>query len=160
MMNYIKGIFLISRPINFLLTFAVIFIACLICAINGLNYFTVTLASLSGAIIASAGNIINDYYDFEIDKINRPKRVLPQKLLSKSFALILFFVFCAISIFITALLNLYATIIAVVTILLLFLYSLYFKRVILIGNIIVALCTGLAFIYGGVVVDNWTYALI
>lgn len=160
MIKFIKGIFLISRPINFILTFFVIFIACLISATDNYNYLIIILASLSGSIVASAGNIVNDYFDYEIDKINRPERVLPRHLITKNFALILFFIFSVISICIVSFISLAATIIVVLTITLLFFYSFYLKRLILIGNISVAFCTGLAFIFGGVVVNNWTYSII
>jgi geranylgeranylglycerol-phosphate geranylgeranyltransferase len=47
---------------------------------------------------------------------------------------------------------------------LLFLYDAYLKRTVLIGNLVVALVAGLAFIYGGIAVGNvnvalWAFAL-
>ena len=43
---------------------------------------------------------------------------------------------------------------------LLFFYSFRLKRIVLLGNFSVAFLTGLAFIYGGVSVDNSKYAII
>ena len=34
-------------------------------------------AVLSGIFVAAAGYTVNDYYDIEIDRINKPERVLP-----------------------------------------------------------------------------------
>ncbi|MFX0102436.1 MAG: geranylgeranylglycerol-phosphate geranylgeranyltransferase [Candidatus Hodarchaeota archaeon] len=47
---------------------------------------------------AGASNLINDYFDLEIDKINRPERALPRGAISKEDAMKYFFLLCAISI--------------------------------------------------------------
>ena len=53
-----------------------------------------------------------------------------------------------------------AFILVVSTIILLFLYSLALKSIPFLGNLVVSLCTGLAFIFGGIVVENYTIAII
>lgn len=35
------------------------------------------LAIAAGTLVAAAGNVINDYFDFEIDRINKPRRPIP-----------------------------------------------------------------------------------
>src|SRR2546428_10654854 len=35
------------------------------------------LAMISTALVMAGGNAINDFYDFEVDKINKPDRPLP-----------------------------------------------------------------------------------
>jgi geranylgeranylglycerol-phosphate geranylgeranyltransferase len=42
----------------------------------------------------------------------------------------------------------------------LYLYSYKLKRIVIVGNIVVALLTGLTFIYGGIAVNNFYYSII
>jgi len=159
-MKKLLAIIKMSRPVNSAITFVVVFVAAIICKTSQTIDITVIYASLSAMIVAAAGNIINDYFDFEIDKINRPERALPSGKLNKNTAVIAYFIFTVLAIYLSTLINYYAVIIVLSTTLLLFIYSMYFKGVPLIGNIIVALCTGLAFIYGGIAVGNWKLGII
>ena len=45
------------------------------------------LLSLSSAMIAAAGYVINDYYDIKIDLINKPDRVVVGKLMRRRVAM-------------------------------------------------------------------------
>lgn len=55
-----------------------------------LNTFSFSLLVIATLCIAAAGNIINDIYDVEIDKINKPNKVLIGKKVSESNAYMLF----------------------------------------------------------------------
>jgi geranylgeranylglycerol-phosphate geranylgeranyltransferase len=153
---YIK----ITRPLNVAITFCVVVVAILISQKYSTKINLIILASLAAATTAAAGNIINDIYDIEADKISHPQRVLPLGALTKTEVkieyLILNFVSAIISI------NLSQTLFTIVFIssLLLFIYSFYLKKLPLIGNLTVASLTGLAFIYGGFVVENPSAAII
>ena len=48
------------------------------------NSINLILASVAGFFLTSASMTINDYYDCEIDKINHPKRPIPQGILTPS----------------------------------------------------------------------------
>lgn len=58
----------------------------------GINIFSLqfALAAIAAFLICGGGNAINDYFDFEIDKINMPKRPLPSGRISRKGALVLF----------------------------------------------------------------------
>jgi 4-hydroxybenzoate polyprenyltransferase len=88
----LKSVIQIIRPVNFLISFLSIVVACLICSKDqsGFNPLEVLYAALSGAIIAAAGNVINDILDLEIDRINRPRRVLPSGKMSKKEAYLIY----------------------------------------------------------------------
>lgn len=106
------------------------------------------LLSLSTIFIAAAGYIINDYFDVKIDVINRPQKVIIDKIISRK-AAILWHSFLNISGFALALYlaremgNYYVIIIQLVCTLLLWFYSTTFKRQFVTGNVVVALLTGL-----------------
>ena len=120
----------------------------------------VVAACLSGALITAAANAVNDYFDLDIDRINKPERPLPRGVLSKSealtFSLVCFFSGIALGAFI----NWIALTVAASTSFLLYLYSAKLKKTVLWGNLTVSLATALAFIYGGMAVGNASAALI
>jgi len=120
----------------------------------------VILASISGGLIAAGANAINDYFDVEIDKINKPQRPIAAGLVSPKegfiYALLLFLA----GIVFGWLVNWPAFVISVFSAILLFFYSYKLKRTVLWGNISVSLMTALAFIYGGIAVNRLIYALI
>lgn len=117
------------------------------------------MACLTGAFITAAANAINDVYDLEIDRINRPDRPLPSGLVSprEAFAFSIFFFLLGVTS--SALINRETLIIAILFSVLLYLYSSTFKRRVLIGNFTVSLATAFAFIYGGAAVGHIQNAL-
>lgn len=102
--------------------------------------------------ITGAGNVINDYYDREIDAINQPDRPIPAGLISPSHALIyavlLFFAGNAIAILFTPV---PLTCIALGNSALLWLYAAYLKGMPLTGNISVSYLAASIFLFGGAI---------
>ena len=67
---------LLTRPVNVIIGGLSIFIGALVTGtIQPLN--KVLLACLSGGLVAAGANTINDYFDVEIDRHNKPYRPLP-----------------------------------------------------------------------------------
>ena len=159
LMKKIISILSITRPINVLITFAVVIVATIICSDSFKWSAEIFLAGLSAAIVAGGGNIINDYFDYEIDKINKPNRLLPLGLITRIEALSFYFVLSLLSILLSINISVEAFIIVSATNALLYFYSAALKKIPLLGNLVVATCTALAFIYGGVVAGN-IYAAI
>lgn len=154
-MNKFSAIVEISRPVNVVITFITIVLAGIICSVPKSLNKNIWLAAVSGMFVIAAGNIINDYFDVEIDRINKPERVLPAGKLSPNSALLLYVLFSVIALLLSAEINLSAFLIVVFACLMLFLYSYKLKKIILMGNLTVAFFTGLTFIFGGVAVGNW-----
>lgn len=162
-MNLSKKIFAyikITRPLNVIIIFLVVVVAILISQSNQLELYTILLASLTASLVAAAGNIVNDIYDIESDKISHPNRVLVLEMVSKKESWYLYLSLNFASVFIAASLNSILLEIVFVTTILLFVYSVYLKKLPLVGNIIIALITGLAFIYGGFAANNPSAAII
>lgn len=123
-------------------------------------FFTAFYAALAATFVTAGGNIINDIYDIEIDKINRPKRILPQNKLTKGEALAAYFGFNAAAIVLASFVNMYTLVIVILSGGFVFSYSAIIKKIPLLGNITVAFMTGLVFIYGAVSVGDWIYGVI
>ena len=150
----------ISRPLNSFITFLVIIVASIISIEGTYSVIKIILAGLSGAITASAGNVINDYFDVNIDKINRPDRVLPKGILSLKEALFFYSTLTILALILSVFISLLAFFEVFFAASLLFFYSYKIKKIPLMGNFVVAFLTGFAFIYGAIAVNNIKAAVI
>ena len=156
----LKALVKLIRPINFLITFISVIVAAFICQPDkspGLNVF---LAAFAASFALASGNIINDIFDIEIDKVNRPERPIPSGKIPLPQAYGLYISTLILSIFFSVFLNVEALLIVIISVVLLFIYSKYLKRIPLVGNITVSFLTGLVFVFGGVVVENPASAII
>jgi 4-hydroxybenzoate polyprenyltransferase len=108
------------------------------------EYFS--LLSLSSVLIAAAGYIINDYFDLNIDRVNKPERVVVEKIIKRRWAIIWHWVLSGLGIVIGFFLswklrNIFIGPSNVVCVLLLWFYSTTFKKKLLIGNLLISLLT-------------------
>jgi geranylgeranylglycerol-phosphate geranylgeranyltransferase len=156
----LKAILKISRPVNIIITFVSVIVAAVICLSGKLPGVYVFLAAVSAALTAASGNVLNDFFDIEIDKVNRPIRSLPSGKITINEARVLIIVLAILSLVLSFLISYAAFIIVFISNVLLFLYSKLLKGIPLVGNITVAFLTGLVFIFGGVVVGNLSAAII
>ena len=118
------------------------------------------LVSISALVLLSAGNAINDYCDYNIDRINRPRRPLPSGRIRRTNALIFAISLAAIGIYLGTLINRNATGIAILVFVALVGYAFWLKRTPFAGNLVVSGLTGLTFIAGGVAIDSVQGTLI
>lgn len=106
------------------------------------------LLVFSTVLIAGAGNIINDYFDVKTDRINRPERLIITRHLKRRWAIVTHWIFnlaaFGIAIYLSSKHESFVYLfIHLLSINLLWFYSMYFKRRFAIGNIIIAGLTGL-----------------
>lgn len=117
-------------------------------ALNSFNFALLVIATLC---IAAAGNIINDIYDVEIDKINKPIKVLIGKKISERSANRLFIILNVIGVAIGFYLSNsigkpgFAALFVVFSALL-YLYSSYLKGIFLVGNLVVSALVAMSLI--------------
>jgi 4-hydroxybenzoate polyprenyltransferase len=112
-------------------------------AIDGWNFVLLSVASV---LIAAAGYIINDYFDINIDQINKPTANVVDKIVSRRWAMAWHFVLSGFGIILSAWLAWrtglwYILIGNFICVLLLFGYSVSLKRKLLSGNILISLLT-------------------
>jgi geranylgeranylglycerol-phosphate geranylgeranyltransferase len=124
-----------------------------------------TLGFLSIFFISATALILNDYFDYEIDKINSPERPLPSGMVSKRDVVILSVVVALAGLFSAYAISPFALLVALIVWTIGFLYNWRFKRSGIWGNLLVCFSVGMTFIYGGITVDNpfnlvvWWFAL-
>ncbi len=150
----------ITRPSNVLITGLTIFAGVLIFGSGDFNLLKLALiAGIAGALIDAGGNIINDFFDVEIDRINKPERPIPSGLIKRKSALLIYFLTTILGLALTLFLNKLACVIAFISTIIIFLYSFRLKQIPLFGNFTIAFMTGLAFIFAGSVVNNFKDAI-
>ena len=113
-----------------------------------IDYPDFSLLVLSTVMIAAAGNIINDYFDVKADRINKPEKLIITKHIKRRWAIISHWSLNGIAFLIGVILSLkYETysfaFIHLISINLLWFYSMILKRKPLIGNLSVAFLTSL-----------------
>jgi len=108
----------------------------------------VIIAGISAGMITAGGNVINDYFDFEIDKINKPERPIPSGRISRSDALMLSFALFLIGLGLAKYVNTYCLGLAGLNSILLVIYGRYSKKMLLISNLIVSYLVASVFIFG------------
>jgi geranylgeranylglycerol-phosphate geranylgeranyltransferase len=147
-MNRINSYFLISRPVNFVITFLSVLIAA---AVTGTiqPFDRVFMACMTAVLITIGANVINDYFDYAIDLINKPGRPIPAGIISRPAALTYSITTYILAWIIAGFLGIDMFLIALFTGLLLIVYSWWLKRTVLLGNLAVSLATAMAFVYGG-----------
>src|SRR6185312_605823 len=104
------------------------------------------LLAASSVLIAAAGYIINDYFDLNIDRVNKPNRLVVDRLIRRRSTILWHWLLSGVG----ALLSIYVSwvlrnpVVALANVgcvFLLWVYSTTFKRKLLIGNIIISLLT-------------------
>jgi len=149
----IYDLFRLTRPANVLIAvLSVLLAAGLSGSLDPIH--DVTLAVISAALVMMGSNIINDIYDINIDRINKPGRPIAAGSVTVQEAYYLFFAVNIIALICAFIISMMMMLIALLVILLLVLYSSRFKRTVIWGNLVVSTCTAAAFIYGGLAVGR------
>ena len=145
-MNRLFASIQIVRPLNMILSLCAVFIAGWL--VRDITSPLLPYTALVVLCFAGASNILNDVLDINIDKINRPNRMLPSGHLKIQEALLLMSILYALGIMATSYLHPVGQQIALALVLpLLALYTPLFKRLPFIGNLVVGAILGLVFIF-------------
>lgn len=104
-------------------------------------FFLLVTASV---FIAAAGYIINDYFDLNIDQVNKPHKLVVEKIIKRRWAIVWHLSLSAIGVLLSFYIgwkvnNIFIGFANLLCVALLWLYSTTFKRKLLIGNVIISL---------------------
>lgn len=147
-MNLVKAFFQLVRWQNlvFIVLTQVLFYFCIYYPLyEEHNIRTLLLLVLASVFIAAAGYIINDYFDLNIDQINKPDKNVVDRIIHRRWAIIWHLVLSFLGVLLTALAvglrHWYLILANIVVVALLWFYSTSFKRQLLIGNLVISLLT-------------------
>ena len=125
----------------------------------------IILAMLAVFFETAAGNVINDYFDYNIDLINKPERPMPSGRISlksgRNYGYLLFFAGTVCGFLISYITNNWIpfTIVLIADIVL-YLYAYKLKATPVIGNLAVGFMTGFGFVFGGFTINNPSIVLV
>jgi geranylgeranylglycerol-phosphate geranylgeranyltransferase len=111
------------------------------------------IASTVGLLVIAGANAINDYYDIEIDRVNKPSRPLPSGKISPGTARLLAFLLFGLALALATVLGPFPFLIALILTVMSYLYAVYLKRT-LMANPLVGLVSSMWVIYGSVTLDT------
>lgn len=122
--------------------------------------FPALIAIAAAFLITGAGNAINDFFDVESDRINRPKRPIASGSLSRRSAILFTLALFGTGIVLAASINWLCFLIATVNSILLVVYSFNLQNKVLVGNMAVSYLVGSSFLFGGAAAGNIVLPLI
>ena len=143
----IHGYLQIVRPVNALVAGIAVLLGVLVA--GGIMTPTIFLLVVAVFCITGAGNAINDYYDRDIDAINRPERPIPSGAVSVRGAAVYSMLLFVFGIACAACVHPFCFGIACFNSFLLVVYAARLKRVPLAGNVVVSYLAGSIFLFGG-----------
>lgn len=165
MNSVLKGYLRLMRPANLPTAAADIFagaaLAGSLTSVFPISY--VLFLVFSSVFLYAGGVVLNDVFDFEIDKIERPERPIPSGLIPLKSAAFFGCVLLAIGIVLAFLVNTLSGYIALALAAAIVLYDGYSKKHDFLGPLNMGLCRGLNLILGISIlgeIDHWWYAII
>ncbi|KAB1188519.1 MULTISPECIES: geranylgeranylglycerol-phosphate geranylgeranyltransferase [Haloferax] len=155
-----SGFVELTRPGNAIAAGVLTFTGAFVAGATLSDTLAVVAAVLATVFATGAGNAVNDYFDRDIDRINRPDRPIPRGAVTaaeaKWFSVALF----GGAVVSALVLPLVAIAIAVVNLVALLAYTEFFKGLPGVGNVVVAALTGSTFLFGGAAIGNPLGALV
>ncbi len=127
---------------------------------NGSEFFSLFLGFLSVFFICGGGMAINDYFDWEVDKINKPKKWRKMKKYGKNALIYLTLITFSIGILLSAFISIPVLILALINSIILIAYSWKLKKILFLKNLTVSYLVASTFIYGGLISQSPVPALI
>jgi len=151
-MGYIKLI----RPLNLLIVIVTMYLfrLCLVTAspyklfyvsavLSNLEFLLLVLATV---FIAAGGYVINDIFDVDIDSVNKPQKVIISNQVAETDAYNFYKILCVLGVVCTLILafmtkNFRLATLPVIVMVILNFYAHTFKKQLIVGNFMIALCT-------------------
>src|SRR5512136_426315 len=122
-----------------------------------LPILNIVLTFFTALFLEASTFALNDYYDLEIDRINkRTDRPLVRGDLSPKTALNIFYLLFPLGLICSFFVNMTCFIIALITALLSVLYDAKMKKIKLIGNFYIAYIMAIPFVFGGSTIIDWS----
>jgi 4-hydroxybenzoate polyprenyltransferase len=123
--------------------------------VTALAWWQLVLLLLATAFLTASGNVINDIYDVEIDRVNKPEKLLVTKSISEKNAFNMYIILTVLAVVCGFILanSIQKPIFAIIFIaaaFVLYLYASSLKGILLIGNLVISIMVGLVIIITGI----------
>lgn len=112
-----------------------------------LQYSGAILLMLASILIAAGGYVINDYFDLNIDRINKPEKLVVDMVIKRRWAILWHLGFSIAGLILSFIVsskvgNYLLFFCNIATVVLLWFYSTTFKKQLLVGNVVISALTG------------------
>ena len=156
MLAYIE----ILRPLNGLMAVLAVIVGAAVAGVpfNPL-YLGIIFAAVAVFLQTGAGMVLNDYFDLDIDKINKPLRPIPSKRISPANAKIYAAVLFVASLVFAYLVNFYALGLSLFNIFVTYIYSASLKRTSL-GHFAASYLVASIYIFAALIIGNISAAVL
>ncbi len=151
----VASIPMLLRPVNA----AIVYLA----VVSGAATVTGSLAdwrimagALSASLVLMSGNAINDVYDVESDRVNKPHRPLPSGDLTKRDAETISVVLAILAVIVGYMININCFLVSILYASVFYFYAVWLKPLGFIGNVVVSSGTGMSLIFGALTVNGIT----
>ena len=122
--------------------------------------FEISIGMFIAFFFMAAGNMLNDYFDRELDLINHPERPIPAGEIQPKYVLYSAVGIFSVLIILGLTINVFMFLILIIATLLMVSYELYLKRRGFVGNITISILVGLLFIFGAAIVAIFGVVII
>jgi geranylgeranylglycerol-phosphate geranylgeranyltransferase len=123
-------------------------------------WYELLLGFFVAFLLTAASMALNDYCDFEIDIVNEPDRPIPSGSILPLNALLTSILLYSLGLILSLFLGFIEFLVALLFASLAIIYNLRRERLSICGNCMVAACTAIPFIYGGIIAGRVEYLLL
>jgi geranylgeranylglycerol-phosphate geranylgeranyltransferase len=150
----ISGLFKLIRPVNCIVMGFAILVGAVLTDFAHLQLQNILYGGLTSFTLTAAAMAVNDYYDYDIDKVNEPSRPIPSGAVSLKEALAVTAILTAVGFVFAYIVSLWCLLFAIIAWAIMLTYSTVGKRSGLAGNLLVSACVAAPFLYGSLVAVN------
>jgi len=153
-MTNLEGLLKLIRPLNCIVMSFAVLVGASLTGLGNLQWMNLLFGALTAFSLTGAAMAVNDYYDFDIDKINEPNRPIPSGQVSLKTALVTTAVLTLIGLSSAFVISLFCLLFATVAWIIMVTYTTIGKRAGFPGNLLVSACVAAPFLFGSLVAVN------
>ena len=153
-MARIEGLLRLMRPLNCIVMSLAVLVGASLTGLGNLQGVNLLFSAITAFTLTGAAMAVNDYYDFDIDKINEPNRPIPSGQVSLKTSLVTTAVLTLIGLSSAFVISLFCLLFATVAWIIMVTYTTIGKRAGFPGNLLVSACVAAPFLFGSIVAIN------
>ena len=142
------------RPLNCIVMSFAVLVGASLTGLGNLQWINLLFGAITAFTLTGAAMAVNDYYDYDIDKINEPNRPIPSGQVSLKASLVITAVLTIIGLSFAFIISLYCLIFASAAWIIMVTYTTIGKRAGFPGNLLVSACVAAPFLFGSLVATN------
>ena len=153
-MARIKGLLRLMRPLNCIVMSLAVLVGASLTGLGNLQWINLLFGAITAFTLTGAAMAVNDYYDYDIDKINEPNRPIPSGQVSLKVSLVTTAVLTLIGLSSSFIISLFCLLFATAAWIIMVTYTTIGKRAGFPGNLLVSACVAAPFLFGSIVATN------